>query len=58
MAKKKDKRVFEKDRKMELRLRLALGKLGETGQAETSKLEPSAPEQETVSRLIQRVQSL
>lgn len=58
MAKKKDKRVFEKDRKMEIRLRLALSQVGETGQGKPSKLEASAPEQELVSRLIQRVQSL
>lgn len=58
MAKNKDKRVFEKDRKMELRLRLALSQVGETGQDKPSRLESSAPEQELVTRLIQRVQSL
>lgn len=58
MAKKKDKRVFETDRKMELRLRLALGRVGESDQDKPSRLQASAPEQELVTRLIQRVQSL
>lgn len=56
--KKKTKRVFEIDRKMELRLRLALSQVGEGGEHKPLKLERATGEHELVSRLIERVRSL
>lgn len=58
MAKQKDQQVFETDRKMELRLRLALSQVGEGRQGKPAKLDGAAPEHETVSRLIDRVRQL
>ncbi len=58
MAKKKAKRVFEIDRKMELRLRLALSQVDDPGERKPLKLERPAEEQELVARLIDRVRSL
>lgn len=56
--KKKSKRLFEVDRKMELRLRLALSQVGEAADGKPHKLDRPAPEQELVARLIDRVRSL
>lgn len=55
----KQRRIFEVDRHMELRLRL-VAKQAELGDASggTSPLNPELPERELVSRLIARVRRL
>lgn len=56
---KKQKGVFEADRKMELRLRLAAKRAAQTGRSsELRALVIEIPEAETVSRLINKVQAL
>jgi hypothetical protein len=55
---KKPKPVFESDRKMELRLRLALKQAGESGREVPLQLEASPPPREILDRLIHRVQHL
>jgi hypothetical protein len=56
---KKQKGVFEADRKMELRLRLAAKRAAESERSPKQKpLAIEIPELETVSRLINRVQAL
>jgi hypothetical protein len=58
MAKKK-KGVFEADRKMELRLRLAAKRAAEREtSSENRRLVIDIPELDTVSRLIDKVQAL
>lgn len=56
--KKKSKRVFEIDRKMELRLRLALSQVGEADRRKPLHLDRPTGEPELVARLIDRVRSL
>jgi type II secretory pathway component PulF len=58
MAKKK-KGVFEADKRMELRMRLA-AKRAEMGKLESKRgsLQIEIPKADTVSRLIERVQAL
>jgi hypothetical protein len=54
----KQRRVFEVDRRMELRLRL-VAKQAELGDSSgTSPLNPELPERDLVSRLIARVRRL
>jgi hypothetical protein len=55
----KQRRIFEVDRRMELRMRL-VAKQAEIGEAAggTSPLNPELPEREVVSRLIARVRRL
>jgi hypothetical protein len=54
----KQRRVFEVDRRMELRMRLVAkqAELGDSGG--TSPLNPELPERDLVSRLIARVRRL
>jgi hypothetical protein len=54
----KQKRLFETDRRMELKMRLS-AKRAESGDLpETGPLAPDAPGQEVLSRLIERVRRL
>ena len=55
----KQRRIFEVDRRMELRMRLVAkqAEMGE-GVSGTSPLNPELPEREIVSRLIARVRRL
>jgi hypothetical protein len=56
---KKQKGVFEADRKMELRLRLAAKRAAQNKlPAEYKPLAVEIPEQDTVSKLISKVQAL
>lgn len=56
---KKKRRMFESDRRMELRLRLALKRIRELENAELEKLDMmSLPERDTVDRVIEKVRSL
>ena len=56
---KKQKGVFEADRKMELRLRLAAKRAAASERSTKQKpLAVEIPEMETVSRLINKVQAL
>jgi hypothetical protein len=56
---KKSKRLFESDRKMELRLRLALKHVAETGgSGSILVLDGQQPPRELVNRLIARVRKL
>lgn len=57
MAKKR-KQVFESDRKMELRVRLAIKQAGESSREVPMQLDASPPPREILDRLIQRVQHL
>jgi hypothetical protein len=58
MAKKK-KGVFEADRKMELRLRIAAKRAAQKGEYQDGKqLAIEVPEMDTVSKLISKVQAL
>ncbi len=55
----KDRRVFEVDRRMELKMRLAAKKAVAQGQTGELVLEVSgAPERQLVARLIERVRRL
>jgi len=54
----KQKRVFEIDRRMELKLRLSAKRAGEGELPETGPLVPTVPGQEILSRLIDRVRRL
>lgn len=54
----KQKRLFEIDRRMELKMRLTAKKAGTGDLPDTGPLNPDAPEQELVSRLIERVRRL
>lgn len=54
----KQKRVFEIDRRMELKLRLSAKRAGEAELPETGPLVPTVPGQEILSRLIDRVRRL
>lgn len=56
-AKKGDKRLFEADRRMELKLRLAAKRAGDAGGPETLDL-AGRPDRETLDRLIVRVRQL
>jgi hypothetical protein len=54
----KQKRIFETDRRMELKMRLS-AKRAEAGDLpETGPLSPDAPGHEVLSRLIERVRRL
>jgi hypothetical protein len=56
---KRKKQLFEHDRKMELRLRLAAKKLGRSGQPRVPAFPYGTPfEREVLDRLIARVRSL
>ncbi|MGD8632178.1 MAG: hypothetical protein PVF85_01325 [Anaerolineales bacterium] len=56
---KKHKGVFEADRKMELRLRIAAKRAAQKGDSSAGKpLAIEVPELETVSRVISKVQTL
>jgi hypothetical protein len=57
MAKKR-KQVFEADRKMELRLRLAMKQVADTERDLPVKLDSNLPARDVVDRLIDRVQGL
>ncbi|MGA9531896.1 MAG: hypothetical protein WBR18_04200 [Anaerolineales bacterium] len=57
MAKKR-KQVFESDRKMELRLRLAVKRASESSRELPMQLDSSPPPREILDRLIHRVQHL
>lgn len=57
MAKKR-KQVFEADRKMELRVRLAIKRAEESSKDLPMQLESSPPAREVLDRLINRVQRL
>ncbi len=54
----KQRRLFDIDRRMELKMRLTAKKAGAGELPETGPLSPDAPEQELVSRLIERVRRL
>ncbi len=55
----KDRRVFEVDRRMELKMRLAAKKLGAPGQTGGLSLElEGLPDRQVVARLIERVRRL
>lgn len=55
---KKGKRVFEADKKMELRLRLAMKRVGEQARGSTQAIEAHLPARELLDRLITRVEQL
>lgn len=55
---KKDKRVFETDKKMELRLRLAMKQVGEQARNASQAIEAQLPARELLDRLITRVEQL
>ncbi|NIS79088.1 MAG: hypothetical protein GTO14_02435 [Anaerolineales bacterium] len=56
---KKKRRLFESDRRMELKLRMAIKKMRELESVDVSKLALFAfPEQETIDRVIERVRKL
>lgn len=53
------RKIFETDRRMELRLRLAAKRIGNgRSQGSLSELVPQIPEPEVLDRLIQRVRRL
>ncbi len=54
----KQKRLFEADRRMELKLRLLAKRAGSEDLAETGPLAADLPERELVTRLIERVRKL
>jgi len=53
----KQKRLFEIDRRMELKMRLSAKRAAEAG-TELGPLSPDFPERELVTRLIERVRRL
>jgi hypothetical protein len=55
---KRDKGVFEADRRMELRLRLAAKKAGEPSPRRRILLEIETPQRDVVDRIIDRVREL
>lgn len=55
---KNSKRLFETDRKMELRLRLAIKKAGEREAQESRGINPRPPARDLLDRLILRVEQL
>lgn len=55
---KRNKGVFEADRRMELRLRLAAKKAGDPPAKKQVPLEVQSPQREVVDRLIGRVRDL
>ncbi len=54
----KEKRLFEADRRMELKLRLSAKRAGAEDLVETGPLATDPPERELVTRLIERVRKL
>jgi hypothetical protein len=54
----KQKRIFETDRHMELKLRLSVKRAVAADLPETGPLSPEIPEPEILSRLIERVRRL
>lgn len=54
----KQRKVFETDRKMELRLRLALKRVDDAVRYSSPELPADVPERETLVRLIDRVRQL
>ncbi len=54
----KQKRLFEADRRMELKLRLLAKRAGSEDLVETGPLAADLPERELVTRLIERVRKL
>jgi hypothetical protein len=54
----KQKRLFEADRRMELKLRLLAKRVGSEDLVETGPLATELPERELVTRLIERVRKL
>lgn len=55
---KKAKDLFESDRRMELRLRLAIKRADESGRGREISLDSPLPPRELVDRLIDRVRRL
>lgn len=55
---KKAKDLFESDRRMELRLRLAIKRADESGRERAISLDSPLPPRELVDRLIDRVRRL
>lgn len=55
---KKAKDLFESDRRMELRVRLAIKRVEETGRDRAISLDSPLPPRELVDRLIDRVRRL
>lgn len=55
---KKAKEVFETDRRIELRMRLAVKKASENGRERSLPLETAIPPRELVDRVIDRVRQL
>ena len=54
----KQKRLFENDRRIELKLRLSVKRAEAGDLPETGPLSPDVPGQEVLSRLIERVRRL
>jgi hypothetical protein len=54
----KQKRIFETDRRMELKMRLSAKRAEADDLPETGPLSPDAPGHEVLSRLIERVRRL
>lgn len=55
---KKDREVFETDRRIELRMRLAVKKASQNGKGQPVRLEAALPARELVDRVIDRVRQL